>query len=81
LKRGKVLCDRPTREPIPEVQGHDRRGEGGCGVKEKGQGGGEGLNFLSWNINRGLYNKEKEITDMLAKWNMDIALLQEVDLT
>jgi hypothetical protein len=46
--KGKVLRDRPTREPILEEQGNDRRG-GGCGVKE-GQGG--GLNFLSWNIDR-----------------------------
>jgi hypothetical protein len=76
-KRGLVLCDRPTREPNPEKQEHDRGVKG----KREGQGQGGSLNFLSWNINRGLYNKELFFTDMLAKWNIDIALLQEVDLT
>ena len=67
------------RKPLAEKMGSAGTKEQSLIKKKMKESEHEGVRMASWNLCRGLFAKEQEITSVLSDHKLDILFLQETD--
>jgi ribonuclease HI len=83
VSRGIWVCEKCMKtEKLVKIRGEMKAGDGKEQLKQGGKMVGErkdGLRILQWNAD-GIWNKARELEEMMYRWKIDIAMVQESKL-